>query len=44
MAKQTGVTKHKKVHKLTKQGGHQKTSSMSKSEKNSHKKYRGQGR
>lgn len=44
MAKQTGVTKHKSVHKRTKQGGHQKTSSMSKSEKRSHKKYRGQGK
>jgi len=44
MAKQTNTSKHKKVHKLTKQGGHTKTSSMSKSEKRSHKKYRGQGR
>ncbi len=40
MAKQTGlVSKHKKVHKRTKQGGHKKTASMSKHEKRSHKKY-----
>jgi hypothetical protein len=38
------VSKHKKVHKRTKQGGIKKTSSMSKHEKRSHKKYRGQGR
>jgi hypothetical protein len=45
MAKQTGlVSKHKKVHKRTKQGGHKKTASMSKHEKRSHKKYRGQGK
>ena len=44
MAKQTGTSKHKKVHKMTKQGGQVKTSSMSKSEKRSHKKYRGQGK
>ncbi len=45
MAKQTGVgNKHNSVHKLTKQGGHKKTSSMNKSERRSHKKYRGQGR
>jgi hypothetical protein len=44
MAKQTGVSKHKKVHKLTKQGGHNKTSSMSKTEKRSFNKYRGQGK
>jgi hypothetical protein len=44
MAKQTGTSKHKKVHKLTKQGGHKKTSSMNKTEKRSHKKYRGQGK
>ena len=44
MAKQSGTTKHTSVHKRTKQGGHQKTSSMSKNEKRSHKKYRGQGR
>ena len=37
-------TKHSKVHKRTKQGGMQKTSTMSKNEKRSHKKYRGQGR
>ena len=44
MAQKTGVTKHKSVKKRTKQGGDQKTSSMSKSEKRSHKKYRGQGK
>jgi hypothetical protein len=44
MAKQTGVSKHKSVHKRTKQGGQKKTSSMSKGEKRSNKKYRGQGR
>lgn len=44
MAKQTGVNKHNSVHKRTKQGGHQKTSSMNKSEKRTHKKYRGQGK
>lgn len=32
------------VKKRTKQGGHAKTSSMSKTEKRTHKKYRGQGR
>lgn len=44
MAKQVGVTKHKSVCKRTKQGGQKKTASMNKSEKRSHKKYRGQGR
>ena len=37
MAKQVGTTKHNSVHKLTKQGGHKKTSSMNKSERRSHK-------
>ena len=36
--------KIKSVFKRTKQGGHAKTSSMSKTEKRSYKKYRGQGR
>ena len=44
MAKQTGMSKHKRGHKSTKHGGQIKTSSMSKSEKRSHKKYRGQGK
>jgi len=44
MAKQGGVSKHKSVFKRTKQGGLKKTSSMNKSERRSHKKYRGQGR
>ena len=45
MAKQAGVlNKHNSVHKRTKQGGQKKTASMNKSEKRSHKKYRGQGR
>ena len=44
MAKQAGTNKHNSVHKRTKQGGQKKTSSMSKNEKRSHKKYRGQGR
>lgn len=44
MAKQVGVTKHNSVFKRTKQGGQKKTSSMNKSEKRTHKKYRGQGR
>ena len=38
------TSKHKTVFKRTKQGGHTKTSSMSKVEKRSFKKYRGQGR
>ena len=38
------AAKHKSVHKRTKQGGQKKTASMSKHEKRSHKKYRGQGR
>jgi hypothetical protein len=45
MAKQTGtLSKHKSVHKRTKQGGQKKTASMNKHEKRSHKKYRGQGK
>jgi hypothetical protein len=45
MAKQTGaLNKTTKVHKKTKQGGQIKTATMNKSEKQSHKKYRGQGR
>ena len=43
-AKSPTVNKHNAVHKRTKQGGHQKTASMSKHEKRSHKKYRGQGK
>jgi hypothetical protein len=43
-AKGTSVAAHTSVVKLTKQGGKIKTSSMSKSEKRSHKRYRGQGR
>ena len=35
---------HTSVFKQTKQGGKIKTSSMNKSEKNSHKVYRGQGK
>lgn len=35
---------HTSVHKRTKSGGLTKTSSMNKSERKSHKKYRGQGR
>lgn len=35
---------HRSVEKRTKQGGHNKTSSMSKHEKRSYKKYRGQGK
>ena len=38
------VNKHNKIHKRTKQGGQKKTASMNKSEKQSYKKYRGQGR
>jgi hypothetical protein len=37
-------SKHKKVHKQTKQGGDAKLSTMNKQEKRSYKKYRGQGR
>jgi hypothetical protein len=44
MTKQSGTSKHKSVHKLTKQGGHKKTSSMNKTERRSYKKYRGQGK
>lgn len=44
-AKTTASTKiHTSVHKLTKQGGKVKTSSLNKSEKRSHKSYKGQGR
>ena len=45
-AKQTASSKplHESVFKRTKQGGIKKTASMNKSEKRSHKKYRGQGR
>lgn len=42
--KTANVSKHNSVHKRTKQGGQKKTSSMSKTEKRSHKSYRGQGR
>jgi hypothetical protein len=43
--KQTsGKPSHESVVKRTKQGGRVKTSSLNKSEKRSHKKYRGQGR
>lgn len=44
MAKQSGTSQHNSVHKRTKQGGQKKTSSMSKNEKQSYKKYKGQGR
>ena len=46
MAKAKGTTTvtHTSVKKLTKQGGKVKTSSLNKSEKRSHKSYRGQGR
>lgn len=44
MAKQSGTSKHKSVHKRTKQGGQKKTSSMNKCEKRNYKKYRGQGK
>jgi hypothetical protein len=42
--KAPNVSKHKSVQKRTKQGGHNKTASMNKHEKRSHKKYRGQGK
>ena len=43
--KTTSLNTHESVHKRTKQGtGKIKTSSMNKSEKRSHKRYRGQGR
>jgi hypothetical protein len=42
--KASSASKHNSVHKRTKQGGQKKTASMSKHEKRSHKKYRGQGR
>lgn len=42
--KSATTNKHNKVHKRTKQGGQKKTASMNKSEKQSYKKYRGQGR
>jgi len=35
---------HRSLHKRTKIGGHNKTSSMNKAEKRSFKKYRGQGK
>lgn len=46
MAKAKGTTTaaHTSTVKLSKQGGKVKTSSMNKSEKRSHKDYRGQGR
>jgi hypothetical protein len=45
MAKQRSDTNgHKSVEKRTKQGGLIKTSTMNKTEKRSHKQYRGQGR
>jgi hypothetical protein len=40
----SGKPLHETVNKRTKQGGKIKTSSLSKSEKRSHKKSRGQGR
>jgi hypothetical protein len=43
-AKGTGALAHTSVVKLTKQGGKVKTSSMNKTEKKTHKAYRGQGR
>ncbi len=43
-AKGTSTAAHTSIVKLTKQGGKVKTSSMNKSEKRSHKLYRGQGR
>jgi hypothetical protein len=43
-AKNPLVNSHRSVEKRTKQGGHKKTSSMSKTEKRSYKKYRGQGK
>ena len=42
--KTANANKHNSVHKRTKQGGQKKTASMNKSEKRSHKTYRGQGR
>ena len=43
--KTTSLSVHESVHKRTKQGtGKVKTSSMNKSEKRNHKRYRGQGR
>jgi hypothetical protein len=45
MAKSTSGKSHTQVVKRTSQGGSKvKTSSMTKTEKKSHKKYRGQGR
>lgn len=43
-AKSPLTNNHKSVEKRTKQGGKNKTASMSKHEKQSYKKYRGQGR
>ena len=37
-------SKHRKVHKKTKQGGDVKHATMNKQEKRNFKKYRGQGR
>lgn len=45
MAKNVSTGKHKKVFKRTSQGGSKpKTSAMSKTQKNTYKVYRGQGR
>lgn len=45
MAKATGTSSHKSLHKRTSQGGGcLKTSSMNKSKKKNYKKYRGQGK
>ena len=45
MAKSASANTHKRVFKRTSQGGSKpKTSAMSKTEKRTHKKYRGQGR
>lgn len=47
MAKQvstSGVVKHESLVKRTSQGGKVKTATLSKHEKRSYKKYRGQGR
>ena len=47
MAKQVsaaGIVKHESLVKRTSQGGRVKTSTLSKTEKRSYKKYRGQGK
>ena len=45
MAKTKEQSKHKKIEKLTSQGGkNPKTSSMNKHQRKSYKQYRGQGR